>query len=69
MSLTSCSSTAHSAIARVVSVASNVPHSRIVETLVLELPAIHVLYSPEASCCYSDALRAGGYIHGSGGGV
>jgi hypothetical protein len=65
--LTSCSSTAHGAITRVVAVASDISHARIVQALILKLPSVHVLHAPETACSYGGGLRARRDRHGCGG--
>jgi hypothetical protein len=67
--LTTRSSTAHSAVAWIIAVAANVSHARIVQPLVLELPSVHVLDAPEASCGDGGGLRARRHGHGCGGAV
>jgi hypothetical protein len=66
---TSCPSTAHGSITRTICITTNVPYSRIVQALVLELSPIHVFHTPKTSCGYRGGLRTGGYVHRSGGAI
>ena len=66
--LTSSPSTTHGAITRIIRIAPNIPYARIIQSLILELPPVHVLDAPETSCSYGGGLRAGGYAHGLCGG-
>lgn len=68
--LTSCPPAAHSAISRVVCVATNVADARIIQPLLAKLASIHVLDAPEAPCGDGRSLGALGHVHrlcGSGG--
>lgn len=64
--LTSSAPTAHRAITRVLIVASNVPHARIVQTRLAKLPPVHVLDAPEAARGYGRSVRAGRHVHWCG---
>ena len=61
---TTSSSTAYSPIPRVLRVAANISHARIIQALALVLLAIHVLNAPETARSHRGGLRARRHGHG-----
>lgn len=55
--LTTCAPRTHSAVTRNIGVASDIPHSRINETLARELFPEEVLHTPEAACRHRTFFR------------
>lgn len=66
--LTACPPTADGAVARILHVAANVSDARIQQPLLGKLAPKHVLDAPEAASGDCGRLRAGGDVHGLGGG-
>jgi hypothetical protein len=68
MVLTTSPPAAYSAVSRVIRVAANVSHARIVQPLLAKLAPVHVLDAPEAACRDGRRLCAFGHVHRLGGG-
>lgn len=63
MLLTPCSPTAYSAVSWVLCVATNISHTRIIQSLFAKLAPVHVLDAPETSGSDSRGLCALGHVH------
>lgn len=61
-------STTDRPVAWILSVPANITHARIIQSLVLELPSVHVLNAPETSGSHSGSLRTSRGRHGWCGG-
>ena len=66
MQLTSSAARAHSAVARALGVAANVPDAGVQQALAAKVFAVHVLDAPEAAGGDGALLRAVGDVHSGG---